>query len=217
MSGGKQALSESATIIVRYRSSVERYRSLPPIGRPTPVALTPGKSLEIYHTGDKEKFNAVNPEDADSTHHVHDDDLQLYILGRLTAAEVDVLERHVFQCAECSERLATIARIVAQLVQRPPDDRGSDKRSEPRVRTSDAGFLRSFSPLLPDGWPVQIIDVSKNGLGLVVPTQLSLGSLVQVQIGGTFALGEVRYSKQISEREFRTGIRLQDVVGLRKK
>ena len=157
----------------------------------------------------------MNAEDAVSTHHADDDHLQLYVLGRLSTAEVDVLQRHVFDCAECKDRLGQTAQFVAKILNLQGDDGGVNKRTEPRFHISDAVFLRSFSPLLADRWPVQIVDVSKNGLGLLVPMHLSPGSLVQVQSGSTFALGEVRYSRQINEHQFHTGIRLQDVVALR--
>ncbi len=143
--------------------------------------------------------------------HVHDDELRLYVLGRLSAPEVEDFEHHVFHCAECKSRLDTTARFVAHLVHLQRDYRSSDRRSEPRFRSSDAGFLRSFAPLSDERWPVQVIDVSKNGLGLLVPVRFSPGVLVQIQIDKTFALGEVMYATEISERQFRTGIRLQHV------
>jgi anti-sigma factor RsiW len=148
----------------------------------------------------------------DAAHHAHDDDLQLYILGRLSATKVDTLERHVSNCSECNDRLAATARFVAHIIDLKRDSGASDQRVGPRFRSSDAGSLRCFSPLLPDRWPIQVIDVSRNGLGLIVPTNLPPGALVQVHIGRVFALGEVRYSKQISEHQFRTGIRLQDFI-----
>jgi hypothetical protein len=151
----------------------------------------------------------VNPEVP--THHVHDGDLQLYVLGRLSAAEVDVLEGHLFDCVECMHRLSNTAAFVAKIFNLQRDD-GTNKRAEPRFRTSDPVFLRSLAPARPDRWPVVIVDVSKNGLGLIVPIRLSPGDMVQVQSGGTFALGEVRYSRQITEGQFQTGIRLQDVT-----
>ena len=153
----------------------------------------------------------MNPERAVSIHHVHDDDLQLYVLGRLTAAELEGFESHVVRCPECQERLSATARMLVQIVDLQSERGSPENRSEPRIRASDAGFLRSFSPLLPDRWPVQIIDVSKNGLGLLVPNRLAPGALVQVQIGTTFVLGEVKYCKKLSEHEFRTGVRVQDV------
>ena len=148
-------------------------------------------------------------------HHAHDDDLQLYVPGRLSAAEVAVLEGHVFDCVECMDRLGTAARVVHKILNLLLDNAAADKRTEPRFHISDAVFLRSLSPAMPDRWQVQIIDVSKNGLGLLVPTRLSSGGVVQVQSGTTFALGEVRHCREISEHLFHAGIKLQDVVALR--
>ncbi len=161
-----------------------------------------------------------------ATHHVENEELQFYILGRLSADEVDVLERHVFQCPQCKDKLDMTAQIVAQLLKTQRDDRGPERRREPRLLTSDIAEaldlapqvvrLRCFAPLLPERWPVEIIDVSKNGLGLLVPVQLPPGALVQVQVGKTFVLGEVTHSKKISDQEFRAGIGLQDVWWWRK-
>lgn len=165
----------------------------------------------LMHSQDSyEEVQLVNHEFP--AHHAEDDDLQRYVLSRLSATEVDVLERHVFDCAECKDRLGTAAKVVAKILNLQRDHEGADRRTEPRFDISDAVSLRSLSPALPDRWPVQIVDISKNGLGLLVPTRLPPGVLVQVQSGRTFALGEVRYSRQISEHEFHTGIRLHDVV-----
>ncbi len=154
----------------------------------------------------------MNPEVPER--HAQDDDLQLFVLGRLSAAKAAILERHVFDCLECTDRLGATARVVDQILNLLLDNAGANKRTEPRFHISDAVFLRSLSPAMPDRWPVQIVDVSKNGLGLLVPTRLSPGGVVQVQSGATFALGEVRHCREISEHLFHAGIKLQDVVAL---
>ena len=145
--------------------------------------------------------------------HPNENDLHRYVLGHLSPTEVEVLEGHVFQCPACKDRLATIIMLVTQIDRVAAERSGADRRREPRFRTSDTGFLRSFAPLMPDRWPVQIVDVSKHGLGLVVAESLAEGSWVQVQVGNTFALGEVRHSTAIDEQRFRIGIRLADIVG----
>ena len=144
--------------------------------------------------------------------HTPDDDLQFYVLGRLSSPKAHVLEQHVFDCAQCKDRLAITAQVVAKILNLQPDEEGAKKRTEARFRISDAVFLRSFAPALPDRWPVQIADISKNGLGLLVPRRLSPGTVVQVQSGATFALGEVKHSRPVGDHQFHTGIRLQDVV-----
>jgi anti-sigma factor RsiW len=147
--------------------------------------------------------------------HAHDDDLHRYVLGRLSAEEVDLLERHLLDCVECKDRLGATAQLVAKILSLSRDDPATNRRTEPRFRVSDPVFLRCLAPALPDRWPVRIVDISKNGLGLLVPTQLSPGSVVQVQSGTTFALGEIRHSRQISKHEFHIGISLQDIAAPR--
>ena len=154
----------------------------------------------------------MSPRDSGTVRHVHDDELQLYVLGRFNAQEVEAFEGHVLDCPECSARLAAAARFVSQIIDLKRDYSHPDKRDGPRFHAADSGFLRCFSPLLADRWPVQIVDVSKNGLGLLVPVDLPLGALVQVHIGDLFALGEVRHTKQIGESQFRTGIRVEDLM-----
>jgi anti-sigma factor RsiW len=145
--------------------------------------------------------------------HPNVNDLHGYVLGQLGPTEVEALEGHVFQCPACKDRLASIIVLVTELDRVAAARGGADRRKEPRFRTSDTGFLRSFAPLLPDRWPVEIVDVSKNGLGFTIATSLAKGSWVQVQAGNAFALGEVRHSTPIDEQRFRTGIRLADIVG----
>lgn len=121
-------------------------------------------------------------------------------------------------------RLDAAAQLVAKLLSSLNEEGESgclEKRSEPRFSAPEIAqalgiaptvpLLRSFSPLQPERWPVEIVDVSKNGLGLIVPIHLSPGSLVQIKIGSRFVLGEVRYCKAINDREFRIGVRLHDI------
>jgi len=153
----------------------------------------------------------VNPKDPADVRHVHDDELQMYILGRLRLADVDSFERHVLNCGECTERLAGAARFVAQIIGLKKDYSHPDRRVGPRFSASGTGSLRCFSPLLSERWPIQIVDVSRDGLGLFAPTSLSVSALVQVHVGDVFALGEVRYSRRVSDQQYRVGVRLLDL------
>lgn len=152
----------------------------------------------------------MNP-DILSTQHVFDDNLRLYVLGSLNATQVGVLERHMLECNDCRKRLSASARTAIACSPVNRDGKDPDRRSEPRFSTSEIGSLRSFSPYLPERWRARITDVSKNGLGLLLPVHLRPGVLVQIRIGTIFALGEVRYSKPVSQHEFRTGVRLSGV------
>jgi hypothetical protein len=158
----------------------------------------------------------MDPRDVISTPHVHEDELHSYTLSGLSDAPANALEGHVSHRPQCKGNLGGTTQFTSDLLNLDRATRGSDKRSQRRFQTSNTGFLRSLSPLLLDRWSVQIIDVSKDGLGLLLPIELSPGTLVQVQIDNTLALGEVRHSKRIGEHEFRTGLRLNAVLRLKK-
>jgi anti-sigma factor RsiW len=145
--------------------------------------------------------------------HASEEELQLYVLGHLAETEFEIVERHVFHCPSCKLRVASIAKVIAELNEAPAPGEGLDNRREPRFGASEMGFLRSFVPLLADRWQVRIVNTSKNGLGLIAPVPLATESWVQVQVGGSFALGQVRHCTQVGERQFHAGIRLIDTVG----
>jgi hypothetical protein len=147
--------------------------------------------------------------------HIHDDDLHLYIFNRLGISESEALERHLLDCAECTERLNKAAHFAVKILTLQRAVAEPNMRAEPRFNSTDCGFLRSLSPLRPEPLPVRIVDVSRTGLGLIAPVQLAPGTLVQVRVGRTVAFGEVVYTKRLSEQEFRVGLRLQDVLWCR--
>ena len=57
---------------------------------------------------------------------------------------------------------------------------------------------------------VRVLDVSKDGLRLRVPEFLQPGSVIQVRLESSIALGEVRYCRA-AHGGFDAGIQLQDV------
>src|ERR1700728_41813 len=92
------------------------------------------------------RFTILNPKVP--VRHPQDDDLQVFVLVRLSAAEVAALERHVFDCVECIESLGTTARVVDKILNLLLDNAAADKQAEPRFHISDAVFLRSLSPAM---------------------------------------------------------------------
>lgn len=147
------------------------------------------------------------------TLHLNEDDLQMFIRGQLDLGSADAMDDHLRECPGCQGRLAHNARFIARC-----DDttgtcepyKGAEKRAEPRFRTEDWGLLRSVAPLSFERFAVRIVDVSRSGLGIILTGCLSRGTLVQIRIGKTVVLGEVRYSRPHGH-EFQTGLRLQDV------
>ena len=153
----------------------------------------------------------MNLENADSIDHPDDDRLELYLLGSLSLAEMDAFDRHLADCNECKVRLTAAARFVGFIFAVQRSGRGADRRSAPRFHASDTGVLRCLSPLLDQRLPVKVTDVSKSGLGLLVPMRLEPGSLVQVRFNEAVVLAQVVYSREVSEHEFHTGLQLEDV------
>jgi hypothetical protein len=145
--------------------------------------------------------------------HVHDEEIQLYIRGQLEIAHTSTIEFHLTNCVRCQDQLKLTAKFFAQLAEFSTLQMaygGLEARTEPRFRAECTGTLQALKPMSPEHLSVRIINVSKNGLGLLVPRCLYPGTLVQVRIGGAFALGEVRYSRQVGE-QFQTGIHLEAV------
>jgi hypothetical protein len=54
-----------------------------------------------------------------ATHHISEDDLELYVTGRLPEAHAALVEEHLFVCEECRERLAGRDAYVAAVREVP--------------------------------------------------------------------------------------------------
>lgn len=87
-----------------------------------------------------------------------------------------------------------------------------ERRSERRVSTSLRARLRFLSPFSPNVLEVQILDVSKNGLGLQVPCRIAIETVVQVVCGRSLILGEVRYCLPLGDGTHHAGILIQERI-----
>jgi hypothetical protein len=76
--------------------------------------------------------------------------------------------------------------------------------------------MQAFSPFSITKLPVQITDISRNGLKVHTPQFIARGTIVQVVFRGAIILGEVRYCAPAGG-EFDVGIQIQDVVPRRQK
>jgi hypothetical protein len=148
--------------------------------------------------------------DAQISAHAHEDDLELYARGGLETGQVTTLESHLLECPACREGLARCVGL--QLVLHPmrkkkPDEK--HKRSEPRFNTGDDAIFQEISPLSLDRQRVTILDVSKNGLGILALKPVMVGTIAQVRIKRTVEMGEVRYCLASGDSGYRIGLRLQ--------
>lgn len=141
--------------------------------------------------------------------HVQEDDIELYVRGLLEPGHTSTLESHLLECQDCRERVSRC--IGLQLILHPVGRKKSQEkhqRSEPRFRAGDDAFIQELSPLSLDRQKVRIVDVSKNGLGILAPKAVLPGTIVQVRIKNTVELGEVRHCKESRDNEYRIGLRL---------
>jgi hypothetical protein len=90
---------------------------------------------------------------------------------------------------------------------------GAEKRRERRFVTNDSAFLHSLNPLTLDLTPVQVLEVSRQGLKLRIGRQIRIGSEIQVKLKDLFVLGEIRYCVQVGSF-FVAGMLVEDVLRL---
>jgi hypothetical protein len=147
--------------------------------------------------------------------HVLDEDIELYLLGRLSSHRLTSVESHLAGCTSCVARLSGMAGIVFRLIRLSRRQLGSytgaEKRRYHRIPTDDPGHIQMFSPFSPDRIPIRVIDVSRSGLKVRVPQYIPAGTVAQVRVKQAIILGEVRYCVASGE-EFDAGIQIQDVV-----
>jgi hypothetical protein len=94
----------------------------------------------------------------------------------------------------------------------PNNPPGAEKRRERRFVTNDPAFLHSHFLTL-DITPVQVLDVSRQGLKLHIGRQFLTGSEIQVKLKDLFVLGEIRYCFRVGSF-FLAGILVEDVLRL---
>ncbi len=163
------------------------------------------------HGADKTRRPCVIPADQKETilHGFRDDDLEFYIRGRLGLREVSAIEAHLVDCETCRDRLSRLLRFrVLPVCTGETRPRAYERRSEPRFASGDEGTIQELHPLSPKRRKVRITNVSKNGLGLLTSEFLSPGTIVQLRVGSTITLGEVRHCLAHGDG-YSTGLRLQ--------
>jgi hypothetical protein len=144
--------------------------------------------------------------------HVRGEDLELYLLERLGEGQILTLESHLAECPSCAGRLASATKFfyqLAELSRKQAIFAGTEKRSEPRISTDDAGVLQKISPFSSNRWRIRILDVSKGGMKVGVLDSLEPGTSVKVRLQATIAFGEVRYCRRVGG-SYHAGIQLHN-------
>jgi hypothetical protein len=91
-----------------------------------------------------------------------------------------------------------------------PKSAAAQKRFEPRFDTAGEGTVQELHPLSLDRQKIKIVNMSKNGLGILVSKAILPGTMVQLRIKDRFELGNVRYCSAKGVDGFQVGLRLYD-------
>jgi hypothetical protein len=146
---------------------------------------------------------------SDIQHPVHAsyDDLVRYIQGRMASERLSEIDPHLLGCDICREKLAkTIgSQLMLHFVGKAKADQKRE-RSEPRFSAGSEAIVQSLNPLSLDREKVKIVDISKNGLGILASKAVLPGTIMQVRINAAVELGEVRYCSA-SDAGYRIGLR----------
>ena len=142
--------------------------------------------------------------------HIHEDDLELYLRGRLESECTFSLEQHLLECDTCRECLSVclVHREALHFLQGKSES--AQKRSEPRLDSKDEAILQELHPLSLDRQKVMIVNISKNGLGILSPNAILPGTVVQLRIRDRIEIGDVRYCSAPDDDGFRLGLRLHE-------
>jgi len=145
--------------------------------------------------------------------HVAENELELYVLGRLTDSQTSAVARHASECAKCAALLAEARSFVEQVRelghQEPTGEERPERRKYPRIPTSDPARLRVLQPVVMEPEEVYILDTSRTGLKLASPRPLDPGALVQIRLGGLTVLAEVRHCRKSGD-SYHAGVSIQD-------
>ena len=114
------------------------------------------------------------------------------------------------------EQFASSVLPISKPIDRtqPNDPPGAEKRREPRFVTNDSAIINSLNSLSQDFTPVQVLDMSKQGLKLRIEQGILIGSEIQVKLKDLFVIGKIRYCVQVGSF-FLAGILVEDVLWLR--
>ncbi|HEY2844797.1 MAG TPA: PilZ domain-containing protein [Bryobacteraceae bacterium] len=142
--------------------------------------------------------------------HAHENDLALYIQGRLPAEKLMPLECHLGACKACEFKLSRAAEFFGDPENRKQQLAPEERRRDRRVFSEDQAIMQILSPLSFGRVGIRVVDVSKNGLKLLVPEFLQQGTMVQIRMVHSIMLAEVRHCRKAGEG-FHAGVQLQDV------
>jgi hypothetical protein len=145
-----------------------------------------------------------------SAAHIDSRDLDLYVREKLNAEQSSSIQAHVHSCPVCREKLVNgFLDRLGEMNQQQPGSSIHEKRSERRFQSGEHGTMQTLCPLSLDRVAVQIVDVSKDGFGVLVDSLMPTGTIVQIQIGATVSVGTVRSCRAAGDQQFHAGIHVR--------
>lgn len=148
--------------------------------------------------------------DMRSAIHVHEDDLELYLRGRLEFERTSFVEHHLLECSTCRECLIACLGNQVALRHLQRKSASEQKRFRSCFRTEGDAMLQEIHPLSLDRQKVMITNNSKSGPVILSPKAILSGTVVQLRTKDSVELGHVRYCSANHGQGFRIGLRLHD-------
>jgi len=147
--------------------------------------------------------------------HVSEQQLELYLTGRLLDIQKTVIEVHLHECRSCVIKLSETDDFLCELERLSGRSSQTEKETYPRSRAlyKKSAVLRVLNPFSFDYWNGRILDLSNRRLRLHVPAGVLPGSLVKVRMMDAIAVGDARYCVPAPDG-FCVGVRLRDPQGL---
>jgi hypothetical protein len=84
-----------------------------------------------------------------------------------------------------------------------------ERRRYVRIPTDQPAEIRRMNPLKPGILQGQVLDVSREGMRLRVPTLSYPGAVIEIRLADSIVFGEVRYCRPVASA-FETGVHIQD-------
>ena len=145
--------------------------------------------------------------------HVTEEDLESYLHRQLLPNQISIVNEHLAECEGCRDRLQGTEAFLSQFVDlsKAQSRRENDHRERgQRYVVDEVASMTQLHPLVPGRSDIRVIDVSRDGLKLLVPAALEVGTVVQIRMRPIIVTGEVRHCTVVGE-SFRLGVRILDL------
>jgi len=145
--------------------------------------------------------------------HVRADELELYVLDRLSKEQTSGIAEHLSCCPVCDHLLAETRQYLGELsrLSRSQSAHSAEKRKYARFPTDDLAEIKLIYPNVSEPLSIRVLDVSKEGLKVRLSHPLLTGITVEVRTLHALVFAEVRYCVEVGDF-FEAGVQIQDVI-----